>query len=93
MAIHAVGLLARLFERKQPFALLQYFAQGFAQAVQFLARGTRLHGGEVFLAPLHQDQTQPGLVIGVILCGAELDAPAAPPSTTPTTPTTTAPAA
>ena len=53
----------------------------------------RLHGGEVFLAPLHQDQTQPGLVIGVILCGAELDAPAAPPSTTPTTPTTTAPAA
>lgn len=30
----------------------------------------RLHGGEVFLAPLHEDAAQPGLLIGVTLCGA-----------------------
>lgn len=31
----------------------------------------RLHGGEVFLAPLHEDQAQPGLLIGVTLCGVD----------------------
>ena len=35
----------------------------------------RLHGGEVFLAPLHPDAAAPGLVIGVTLCGAELPPP------------------
>jgi signal transduction histidine kinase len=31
----------------------------------------RLHGGEVFLAPLHEDAAQPGLLIGVTLNGAD----------------------
>jgi signal transduction histidine kinase len=32
----------------------------------------RLHGGEVFLAPLHQDEPAPGLTIGLTLQGAEI---------------------
>ena len=38
----------------------------------------RLHGGEVFLAPLHEDAPAPGLLIGLTLCGVDAAQQAAP---------------